>query len=87
MTINIYGNYQVKMTTKGASLDEYGDFKDFEYKEQQTLDGGKLLEQLKIILASSWIQAIIITDKIIKVEIFNAMTGEGENVIYEIEEL
>ena len=89
MNINIYCDYEIKITDIGSQKIGYDEFQHFEEKYVKVINGGSLLETLRIILESDWVQSLDIDSKnqIIKIEIFNPITGENSETTYEIKRI
>ena len=89
MDINIYCDYEVKMTDKGSQRVGYDEFQHFEEEYVKVINGSDLLKTLRIILGYDWVQSLDIDSKnqIIKIEIFNPTTGESEETTYEIKRI
>lgn len=89
MKIDIYSDFEVKMTTKGCTKVGFDEFENFEFEKEETLNGGELLSSLGITFMSDLTSNVLIDveNKTIKIELFNPTSGESEDVTYEIKKI
>lgn len=81
----VIAKYKVKITYKGSSRNECGEFIDYEEKEIKEMDGGKLLEEFaRHFKAVDFWEFTTPSDKFIHFSWFNPFNGEGRDIDYEI---
>lgn len=84
MNLNIYSEYEVTITSKGATK-TYEGYEEFNSTNSYHIDGGKLMEWIAKDLLDKDISSIEIGDNTIRIATFNPMSGEGGEYIYKIE--
>ena len=83
MNLDIYDEYEVTITSKGATR-TYEGYEEFNSTNSYHIDGGKLMEWIAKDLLDEDISSIKIEDNAIKITTFNPMSGEGGEHIYKI---
>ena len=94
MIISIYSKYEVttyvKSTYKSYDSDDY--FKTYKFRDFTEMDGGSLINLISKKLNDSYFQDVsiyVINPTRIRLDIahFNPMDGDGDDMIYIIQEL
>lgn len=86
MDINIYSDYEIKMSSKGSQKVGHDEFQNYEDEKTLVVNGGQFFDALAITLSSNYVSSLYIDTKNneIKVDVFDPMTGEAEQTTYEI---
>ena len=84
MNLNIYDEYEVTITSKGATR-TYEGYEEFNSTNSYRTDGGTLIEWItKDLINKDNISSIEIEDNTIRIATFDPISGEGGEYIYEI---
>ena len=84
MNLNIYSEYEVTITSKGATR-TYEGYGEFNSTNSYHIDGGKLMEWIAKDLLDEDISSIEMGDNTIRIATFNPISGEGGEHLYKIE--
>lgn len=91
MSIDIYSNYKVRFLSNGAYISQEDStpddivFNEYENDEELIIDGGRLLDIIKVKLNNNYLQEFSVIDDTIRIETFNYMNGESDKYIMVIE--
>ena len=93
MLINIFSDYKIKFIYKGCHISQEdstpGDlyFAHDEYEKEEIINGGKFMEMIGKYLMNDKIITYFCDKGFIKIENFDPLSGEGNDIVIVFEEL